>query len=632
MKLCALATVALFVVLYAVWPERSGSALDAEMLRQSFSTAAAVRSVTHGPCAEKLQGVLRHSHGPPNGVVDLNGCGLGEGTRLEAVQETLFAMPHDWRRSVRTLDLGGNGLTGLPFGFFFRIGLLQPLFPALTTLFASGNRFTAVPPVIKRLHLTRLGLKDNRLTLVDAAAFPSGLVHLILTENRIRTAVGFGLLTHLRKLMLSGNQLVSPCSFVHGGSASVPSTASNVFRGPAMPSLELLRIARNNITALTPADVACFAPTGGAFPALRWMSLAGNPAVAMRADAADAPPLPDLSRAVDCEGAPVLGSGASGIVKRCLLRLRAEDAEALKAAGNSSSPTVIEHRAAVDAPALPVAVKFFKAVSSDGSAADELAVLRSVPTHPHLLRPLGRIPAGAEHPNGAAVYAVMGRASPLGKAPTIETVTQDRFSEAAAGSLTMAEAVKLLARVAEAMAALHTAGVAHGDLYAHNAFRSPITTVPVCGPAKESAECAAKRDAAAIREWVEAAMGSGTHDDARPWVSDFGASFVFQGVPVEARTAAVGADATYRAAKDWPAFVQALEVRSFAVFVDDVVRVLVRAKHDGASVKMRGGLMDLAAECGGVLSSSPSVRAARQEQVLTKFKDVALRLRLFADA
>jgi hypothetical protein len=513
---------------------------------------AALAAGAAGPCRDRVAALLKQDS---LAAIDLSGCELGAESRLATVRAVFAALPELRRLSIHTLDLSSNGLTSVPFDFFFASGDTNPIYPALSTLFLSDNALTLVPPVLRRLHLTRLSLKANRLTGVDANGLPPGLVHLILTENRIHIARSFNQLVKLRKLMLSGNQLTSACAFVLPN----PDDMSRLQHplGPSMPTLELLRLARNNISSLTAAEADCFAPARGAFPQLRWLSLAGNPVVARSAhiDAAKST-LPELTSQLHCADAPVLGQGASGEVKRC--RLVSKGA------------------------ALPVAVKFFKRVSSDGSAADELDAVRLLPKHPAVLRPLGWIAPGPLAANGAAVYAVMTTPKPLGRPPTIETVTADRF-DGMTPKYGLTTTISILQTAVSGLQAMHTAGVAHGDFYAHNLFLSAMVLDAQCSEAGCRPE-----DAAEMSAWARNATAStGDGSMAALRISDFGASY-------EYTTALVDSPNT---ADAWRKNVEAMEVRSFAVFVQDVVdHMLDTSDATAAGVSL---LQELAAACGG---------------------------------
>jgi hypothetical protein len=543
---------------------------------------ARVRAGSVGPCADRLHEAL---HLESSSQIDLSGCGLGREGRLEAARQALRAAPLEWRASVKQLDLSKNELPTVDFGFFFEdVSLKNPIFPSLTTLFLTENRLTLVPPALRKLvTVTRLSLKSNLITGIDANLLPPGLVHLILTDNRIRTARNFHALVELRKLMLSGNELTSPCSFVLQAESAMPVHAHAP--GPTMPSLELLRLGRNKIASLSPAEVECFDPEHGAFPRLRWLSLAGNPLV-VDSGLRVADKLLDLSNVLDCAGKPVLGAGASGEVRRCTLSVTEDQARALlddSAPAAGASPTA----ASVD-----VAVKFFKNVSSDGSAGDELLALASLPTHPNVLRPLGFIPAGCpQAPHGAVVMPLMTSPRPLGKAPTIDTVTQDRFDDDAPKAFASPAAVSAaLADVAAAMAAVHKVGLAHGDLYAHNIFFSGAVDKVSGGGAAASN----------LGRWLAAhAVGS---TDRVTRLSDFGAGFLYGRVTIKHPRRALSDDEEATASRRWRAHIEALEVRSFGVLVDDAARHWLPAGA-AADPSIAAEFSVLVNKCGGPLNT-----------------------------
>lgn len=424
---------------------------------------------------------------------------------------------------LRGIDMGSNALTGLTED-------IAVLSDTLETLFLTDNLLQRVPAVLVGMtHLSRLSLKSNRLTsLHPQRDLPKSLMHLIATENAIsdfqsgfynhdvttRNESQFG---NLRKLMLAGNSLTN-IDAVFGPPASLPPISiPTVF-----DSLELLRISRNHVRELSPPPSSNTSSSVlTLFRSLSWISFAGNPLTADVNIVAHATILPvdkrlslmlhsmiDLTSRMECSSnhtdVIVLGQGASGVVKQCLLFPTKDERDA-------------NHQQ-------PVAVKFFKRISSDGSGADEISALAHVPLHPNIVAPIGyvRFPSMAkvvesnildahishqmhrfvdegqdDGPVVAMCFPLIHNKKPLGKPPTIWTVSDDIYDQggllvessplpvpmsgdAATASVAVClyasnaliASMKSVAEVYSALAALHASGVrlVHGDLYAHNMF------------------------------------------------------------------------------------------------------------------------------------------------------------------
>ncbi|HYP85680.1 leucine-rich repeat-containing protein kinase family protein [Variovorax sp.] len=313
--------------------------------------------------------------------------------------------------SLEVLDLTGNALDELPADF----GRLQ----RLRVVFASDNRFTRLPDVLGDCPaLEMVGFKANHIAQVPAAALPARLRWLILTGNRIAALPpDLGHRPRLQKLMLAGNRLTA-----------LPQTLA------ACERLELLRIAGNRMQALPD-----WLP---ALPRLAWLAFAGNPlAQAAEAGASAANPAPDIawSRLAVHE---LLGEGASGRIHR---------ATWTDAAGQPQA----------------VAVKLFKGeVTSDGSPTSEMDACIAAGSHPSLIPVRGRVTG---HPQGARGL-VLGLVDPawrnLAGPPSLQSCTRDEYPPDT--RLAPASVLGIASGVASAVRQLHTRGITHGDLYAHN--------------------------------------------------------------------------------------------------------------------------------------------------------------------
>jgi hypothetical protein len=317
--------------------------------------------------------------------------------------------------TLEILDLSGNALSSLPDGL--------PRLTKLRIIFCSINRFTVLPAVLGECtQLRMIGFKSNRIRHVPATSLPPSLRWLILTDNEVvalpATIAGC---TQLQKLMLAGNRLTE----------LPPELAT-------CTSLELIRIAANRLTAL-PAWLLTM-------PRLAWLAYAGNPF-----SAADEAATMDSANPVSIPWnhlrlAYKLGEGASGVIYQAILH---EDG-----IGKPGSERA-------------VAVKLFKgAITSDGLPDCELTTCISAGHHGNLIPVLGTVP---DHPDGihGCVMALIDPAfHNLAGPPSMDSCTRDIYPDGKRFSL--AALLKLAHGIASAANHLHSRGIMHGDLYAHN--------------------------------------------------------------------------------------------------------------------------------------------------------------------
>jgi hypothetical protein len=313
----------------------------------------------------------------------------------------------DLADSLEILDLSGNALSSLPDEL--------PRLHKLRIIFCSDNLFTTLPAVLGAFPaLDMIGFKANRIRHVPAAALPSALRWLTLTDNAIESMPDeLGKCGQLQKLMLAGNCL-----------SHLPATLADCRR------LELVRIAANRFTALPDCLLS--------LPRLSWLAYAGNPFTEARELAA-------LSGAGTAgvawprlQLAQQLGEGASGVIYRA----RLDDAE-------------------------DVAVKVFKgAMTSDGLPRSEMAACVGAGAHPGLIPILGTLDA---HPQGA-----LGLVMPLidvvyrnlAGPPSLASCTRDVYADGV--HFDAPQALVIAHGIASAVCQLHARGIVHGDLYAHN--------------------------------------------------------------------------------------------------------------------------------------------------------------------
>jgi hypothetical protein len=310
----------------------------------------------------------------------------------------------DLADSLEILNLTGNRLQSLPDD----LGRLSNL----RILFCSENQFTHLPPALGDCpRLSMIGFKANQIESIDPASFPAALRWLILTDNRIQTLpAALGHCLQLQKLMLSGNRL-----------SSLPATLANSTR------LELLRIAANAFQTLPPWLLD--------LPRLTWLAFAGNPcSTPSRSLASALPAIPWPHLHLEAQ----LGEGASGSIHRALW--------------NDTQP---------------VAVKLFKgAVTSDGLPACEMEASLAAGQHPHLIPILGSL---SDHPlrtEGLVMALVDPAYTTLADPPSLDSCTRDVYS--ADLRLAPRTSLSIALGIASAAAHLHSLGINHGDLYAHN--------------------------------------------------------------------------------------------------------------------------------------------------------------------
>lgn len=313
--------------------------------------------------------------------------------------------------SLEVLNLSGNALTSLPDDL--------PRLHRLRVIFCSDNSFTTLPPVLGQCaQLEMLGFKANRIEHVPAESLPPRLRWLILTDNCIEhLPAAIGHCHRLQKLMLAGNRLTH-----------LPAELAQC------RELELLRIAANRLDALPEWLLG--------MPRLSWLACAGNPmesAVPAPAPAARAIHWHELSIG------QLLGEGASGLIYQAQWRRDSDG----------------------DSAGMPVAVKLFKGeVTSDGWPQNEMAANLAVGQHPNLIPVAGPL---ADHPQGRAglvLHFIPLHYKTLAGPPSLASCTRDVYAPGT--SFSPATAFNIASGVAAAVAHLHTCGLLHGDLYAHN--------------------------------------------------------------------------------------------------------------------------------------------------------------------
>jgi len=318
---------------------------------------------------------------------------------------------YDLADTLEILDLSGNNLSALPEDFS-RLHKLR-------ILFCGDNQFTRLPEVLGQCsQLSMAGFKANQIREVPVASLGKALRWLILTDNKIsELPAEIGLCTQLQKLMLAGNQL-----------QSLPGAMA------ACTRLELLRIAANRFIELPQWLFT--------LPRLSWLAYAGNPYCEdSEADALARNPIANIDwQQLDLQHK--LGEGASGVIHYAQWQRSAEnEAE--------------------------VAVKLFKgSMTSDGLPHSEKIACTSAGTHPNLIAVHGKV---IDHPAGNTGL-IMSVIDPgfrnLAGPPSLDSCTRDIY--AADTKFTLDAVLSIACGIASAAQQLHSKGIMHGDLYAHN--------------------------------------------------------------------------------------------------------------------------------------------------------------------
>lgn len=291
-----------------------------------------------------------------------------------------------------------------------------PRLAKLRILFASNNAFTELPAVLGQCpSLTMIGFKANRIRTVPPSALPAGLRWLILTDNDIAALPAqIGRCARLQKLMLAGNRLTA-----------LPETLADC------RALELLRIAANRLTALPDWLLA--------MPRLSWLAFAGNPFAIEPEVSASTQALAWNDLTIEA----TLGEGASGVISR-----------------------------AVRSDGTPLAVKVFKgAVTSDGLPHSEMMACLAAGAHLNLIPVLGRVTGHPEGREALAMTLIDPAFAALAGPPSFETCTRDVYAESV--RFDPATVRRIAGGIASAANQLHSRGLMHGDLYAHNILVAP---------------------------------------------------------------------------------------------------------------------------------------------------------------
>lgn len=282
----------------------------------------------------------------------------------------------------------------------------------LKILFCSDNLFTVLPEVLSDCpELDIVGFKSNAIETVPAKALNANIRWLILTNNRIaEIPATIGNCHRMQKLMLAGNRLTD-----------LPEELSQC------RYLSLLRISANRLSKLPEWLLA--------MPKLSWLAFSGN-LFSKKPEAQQVPLIWWDELQIDQQ----LGEGASGVISKAM------------------------HHSSKE-----VAVKVFKgAVTSDGLPEDEMHAYILAGSHPGLVQLTGQIAAHPEDKKGLVMELIPQRFFNLGLTPSFESCTRDIFAPGL--TLSSTQVLKIAGTIASLSAQLHSKGIMHSDLYAHNAL------------------------------------------------------------------------------------------------------------------------------------------------------------------
>ncbi|KAI0120962.1 serine/threonine protein kinase [Xylariales sp. AK1849] len=337
--------------------------------------------------------------------------GKAEAERLKIVEplESLPSYIMDLAGSLEHLDLSGTGLSTLPDDF--------NRFQKLKIAFFSNCNFVVFPKELATCpELEMVAFRSNGMAEIPEDSLPPRLRWLILTNNKIEALPkSIGKCSRLQKCMLSGNHL-----------RGLPDEMAGCKK------LGLLRLSANRIVSL-PSWLS-------EMPELSFLSFAGNPC--STTPSVDPVYTPELATVPwsDIDIHEILGEGASGIISK----------------GNWKAADHTRQ----------IAAKLFKGdVTSDGTPLDEMRACIMAGRHDNLIDTLGEI---QDHPDkkGLVMQLVPPLYSTLGLPPSLESCTRDCFLSTT--KLALTQCLRILHGVASAAAHLHSTGIAHGDLYAHN--------------------------------------------------------------------------------------------------------------------------------------------------------------------
>ncbi|CAE7507735.1 IRL7 [Symbiodinium microadriaticum] len=361
--------------------------------------------------------------------------------------------------SLEVLNLGGNNLSSLPPEV--------SCFRKLRILFFAGNKFEVMPEQLGSLSsLYMLSFKSNKLTHIPPDSLSPSVGWLILTDNSLtKLPDTIGNLRGLRKLMLANNRL-----------SELPRSMSRC------TDLELIRLSRNKLSEL-PLFLLDL-------PKLSWISLAGNCIPGMIESHSGGGALsargPTVPLSALCVG-PKIGEGASGYVHETKWKSEEDYFRHMCDGASSSGTSTSQWGNLLGSDGSPFAYKVFKGqCGSDGHPEDEIKACMDVGYHCNILSAAACVvnedTSANESDAASSPMVLTGLLLPLippscislGGTPSFVSVTRDVYEPTACYSPLFVGNV--LSGISSAMKHLHSRGMLHGDLYAHNIHIYPDGT------------------------------------------------------------------------------------------------------------------------------------------------------------
>jgi hypothetical protein len=315
----------------------------------------------------------------------------------------------EYSDDLEILDISNNNLATLPDN----LSALKNMRIA----FCSGNNFKEVPKVLASCeNLAMVGLKSCGIETMGDNTLPHSLRGLILTDNNLtRLPDSIGEYKSLQKLMLTGNQL-----------PSVPQALLE------LKQLELLRIAGNRL-----------------LESPNWLSALPN--LAWYADSEN-----------DFNPTPLLESFQAKEFNWSDIRLGTKLGESAKNVVYSA--TLNSHE--------QIAVKIFgEGITTDGSPGNDITASLLAGGHPNVIGGLGKLVHSQNGEQGLVMPIISQEYKTLGLPPNFTDLTRDSYPQET--KFTIPIVLRIARDIGSALQHLHSKGVMHGDVYAHNILTAP---------------------------------------------------------------------------------------------------------------------------------------------------------------
>jgi len=280
----------------------------------------------------------------------------------------------------------------------------------LRVAFFSNNPFEVVPTVALNdcTKLELLGMRSCNIRTFEDAPLPASLRGLILTDNKISLLPSsIGNCVRLQKLMMTGNHLTE-----------LPPELANC------RNLEILRLAVNKLVTIPQWLLE--------LPRLAWYADSSNPySVVLNSES------PEIAWS-DITLGPELGHSVNNIVYYGRLSDGRE-----------------------------VAVKQFgHNLVTDGLPLDDISASLAAGNHDNVIGALGKIVGAPDEYQRLVMPLVGSDFTCLGSPPSLATISRDVYPDGQTFSTQFV--IRVLRTVVTGIHHLHSNGIMHGDLYAHN--------------------------------------------------------------------------------------------------------------------------------------------------------------------